>query len=116
MESGLYLTLNHDTFHAGDQFILTDLVVNASNSPLEVYEYIVLDVFQSYYFWPQWTQQDDRVRRQLDSNSAVEHTVLEFSWPAGAGAADGIRFLGAIFDTRSFTLVGEASIITFGFM
>jgi photosystem II stability/assembly factor-like uncharacterized protein len=116
LPTGCHLFLNAELFVAGDPFILDAVVVNEEAVVLDVYEYILLDVWGEYYFWPTWTQVPDSVHRVLDPHTSSEQEILNFTWPAGAGSAAGLRFIGALVDQEAMEIVGVYTEVEFGFM
>ncbi|MBN2054985.1 hypothetical protein JW905_08680, partial [bacterium] len=74
---------------------------------LEVDVYIALDVYGSFWFWPGWTQELDFLTWTIDAEDCRTDDILEFTWPDGAGAAEGIMFWTAMFTPGTFDLVGQ---------
>ncbi len=86
------LALNSDMFHAGDMFRLSLNIVNGSAEPMDVEQYIILDVYGLYFFHPGWTEAGDYQKRIFESGYQGTDVVLEFTWPEGAGSADDLCF------------------------
>lgn len=76
--------------------------------------FVVLDVYGSYYFWPDWTQLLDYEVIVLTPGIQVRHLINPFAWPSGAGSASGITFIGAMTDPGITQLWGGYSQLTFG--
>jgi len=109
------LSLNQLLFQPQDQFLLLSAARNTTRSARALDCYILLDVYADYWFWPSWSQQVDKLNLTLRSGQTRDETVLDFTWPAGAGAADGIVFWGALFDAGTWNLTGEVARIEWGF-
>ncbi len=104
---------NQPIYQAGDLFHLWTFINNPAPG-LEVDEYILLDVWGEYWFWPSWTQEMDYVNRVLEPWTTYEETILEFEWPSGAGEAYGIVFWAAIFHAGTFDFAGDYGMCSFG--
>jgi len=109
------LELNKSMFRTGDQFLLTLTTANSGEAAI-VDLYILLDVYQAYYFYPSWTLLPDADRRELPEGVSGPETILSFLWPSGAGAADGIVFWAALLEPGSGILLSDVSHVTFGFI
>jgi len=108
------LVINQEMFRAGDQFLLTCRTSNPGPA-IELEQYILLDVWGSYYFWPTWTEDLDFVFRSFPRGFDETETILEFSWPEGAGSAQDIRFWAAYLLPQTAELSGNYDMLTFGF-
>ncbi len=109
------LNLNHETFHAGDEFILTRTGWNPHGT-MELDEWIILDVYGSYWFWPDWSVEPDCALVELPSYEYDHQTRLQFDWPTeNVGAAEGLKFWGAFLHPQSSILVGEFDVVSFGY-
>jgi len=73
--------------------------------------YVVLDVFQDYYFYPSWSHYPDegidKASLSLPGARVTRHDILAFTWPPNAGSASGIKFWGAMLDPATAELLGE---------
>jgi len=101
-------------FQAGDTFELT-LVLGNPGPVQNVDLYVILDVYSSYFFFPNWTPDVGFENRTLVPDSETEETLLEFVWPTGAGAADGIVFYAAILDAGTMNFATDFDFAAFGF-
>jgi len=101
------LLMNSHRFTAGDRFLLRMLVANTCGSTVFVVdEYVVLDLFGSYWFWPDWGGAvNGRYGVALEPAGQTVETLLDFRWPPGVGALDGILFWGALTEQGSFDLL-----------
>ncbi len=108
------LILNADRFGPGDAFSLTRSAVN-SGSSRPVFEIIVLDVYGSYYFWPEWTPELQGIESVL-LHGVSTIVVLQFTWPSGdVGHASNLWFWGGCVDPATGTLVTGISGADFGY-
>ena len=108
------LILNQKVYYAGDHFLFT--VNTYNNGPeITVDEYIVLDVWGTYYFWPSWSQNIDKVQRTLDAYSTDEQVILDFIWPFGAGSGSDIVFWGVYTYPDTYDLASNIDSVSFDF-
>jgi len=107
------LRLADDDLSPGDEFALA-LMVWRQGAPLIVEQYVVLDVFGQYFFWPSWTQVPAGAQREWQQGSASEE-ILRFIWPPAAGAASGIGLWAGLIDLRQMTLVGNLAHVEFAY-
>ncbi|MBN2055178.1 hypothetical protein JW905_09665 [bacterium] len=111
----LDLVLNQDMFHANDPFVLGRRAWNPG-PVLTLEEWIVLDVYGAYWFWPDWTMTPDSALVTLPSREYVYDVRLQFQWPEGDyGSLTGLLFWGAFIEPGTANLVGEYDWVTFGF-
>jgi outer membrane protein assembly factor BamB len=89
------ISTNQSVYRAGDRFQL-DLALGSGPSPLAGCLWVILDVYQEYYFWPSWGRDLECVRLDLPPGERVEARLLDFAWPEGAGSASGIVFWAAV--------------------
>lgn len=83
--------LNQTAFTVGDRFLFTVIISNWSES-VSADEYIILEVFGLYFFWPTWTEELNYETISIPANSETPSTILDFEWPSGAGSAQGLSF------------------------
>ncbi len=109
------ITMSHDVFHAGDNFKMDVTISNPSGS-ISVQEFIILDIYSNnYFFWPGWTQDLDYVDLNLTPGYLESDTILEFTWPSGAGSASGLKFWAALLDPATMTIYGSFDSFEFGY-
>ncbi len=109
----IQVILNLNTFRPQDDFILECRIVNPGPF-LELNEFIILEVYGSYWFYDDWTQNFDYVPIEIPAYSDETESILQFVWPEGAGTADGLKFYAALLD-NAFNLVTDIDVITWGF-
>ncbi len=91
----LELSTNRTFYRSGDQFMLSVGMYN--QGPAKTVDlYVMLDVYGQYFFWPGWTQNLDKALRNLYEWNYHSENILQFNWPAGSGAANGILFWSAV--------------------
>jgi len=108
------LILNQTLFRPNDTFLLECRNVNTGPS-MTVEQYILLDIFGEYWFWPGWTQAVDFRQADLPARSDSSSEILRFVWPDTAGAMSGIRFWAAFLAPASATVIGEYDMVEWGF-
>jgi len=116
LPAGLTVTLdlNAELFHERDLFLLA--LHTANDGPAQLGDlYLILEVTGMYWFWPDWTQEIDFDRRYFEADAVHSDTVLEFIWPAGAGALSGVVFWSAATGAGNYDLVSNVSRVEFGF-
>jgi len=107
------LLLNGEMFTAGDTFDLTTHVWNPSiEYPVD--EYLMLEVYGSYWFYPSWSQDLDVQRRLLDPGDNYQ-TIMRFTWPEVNGSASGLHFFYVLAKPGTFEIVSNLAVVTFGY-
>ncbi len=89
------LVLPDTLLATGDCFSLTLDVRNHRTGSVPFNQWVILDVYNAYFFWPSWTNAPEWAQNDLGMFEHQEETLLEFEWPAVDGTASGIRFWGA---------------------
>ncbi|MBN1355955.1 agmatine deiminase family protein [bacterium] len=113
-EPAIDLELNRTVYRSGDPFIFTCRVTN-TGAGCTVSQYILLDIYGSFWFWPGWTESLDFMNRYLDRGFNDTETVFDFTWPEVGGSAAGLRFWGALLDPETMTLMGEYDMVEFSY-
>jgi len=99
----LLLPLKH--LIPGDIFGLERICGNSTAADLAVEEYIVLDVYDQYWFWPDWTPEINNQSWEIPAGNTYQDTILSFEWPEDTGSAHGLRFWAAFLDQTSLELI-----------
>ncbi|MBN2053785.1 hypothetical protein JW905_02605, partial [bacterium] len=108
------LILNQAIYRPDDEFLLVCRCINPYGS-LSADEYIILDVFGEYWFWPRWWQDLDYRMTYLPAMQVMDETILQFTWPHGAGTLSGINFWAALLECGTIDLLTEVEVETWGF-
>ncbi len=101
-------------FQAGDACACSVLTCNPGDQSIEdVPLFVVLDVFGSYFFAPGFNEYDYQT---ITLHPGEQEWVIlaEFSWPEGAGTAEGIRWYAAMTDSTKTELFGSMDTFAFG--
>jgi|GEM_PF-5708755 len=103
---------NKFLYAAGDPF---ELVLDIENPGAGrfVDKYILLEVSDSFWFYPTWTQDLNFVHMYINQDYAISETVFSFTWPE-AGRIQEIIFWAALLDPSTNTLVGNYDFTSFG--
>jgi len=113
--TGVTLAMPAHTFTAGSPCSLSATVCNAGDTELSGLPlFVILDVYSQYWFAPDWGQTPDFTARAYAPGVTDLTTIPPFDWPAGAGAASGIFFYGALTDAAVTHLVGQMGSWEFG--
>jgi len=98
---------NQFEYSSGDYFHLTTTITN----PLDitfVSEYILLDVYSEFWFWPGWSQEIEGRFRILDGNTQYSNeSILEFDWPEYSGIIENVRFWAFLTEPENFNILGD---------
>ncbi|MBN1550400.1 carboxypeptidase regulatory-like domain-containing protein [bacterium] len=107
------LNLSNSFFKPWDHFHLTTTIINTLETR-NLQEYVFLDVYGNFWFWPSWTNTVDfKTVTSVFGQKDVE-TILDFWWPAGVGNADGLMFWGGILDAETYELYSY-DMVEFGY-
>ena len=77
-------------------------------------EYLLLDVYNNYWFYPDWTQDIDQVTRVVQSG-VHDMEIFNVVWPMVDGSAEGIEFLYLMTAPDTYSLVSNLAIVEFGY-
>ena len=110
---GVKLKLSQHTFYPGDHFLLEAVL---SNPGPETYQnlplVILLDVYGSYFFYPNWTSAFDSEAADLGIEM-VTLEIMKFDWPEVDGKSDDILFYGAFLNPGMTDILGSWDWISF---
>ena len=102
-------------FTGGDHFLLTCHWCNPGFE-ITLDHYILLDVYDRYWFWPGWTEAADLMTRQIPTGDNTEEVILEFTWPElETPETTGLRFWSAFLKPASSEIIGEVDVIEWGY-
>lgn len=115
LSTGVTIVMPGTLFHPGDAFFCNISVCNQEGMTLEGYPLIVLlDVFGQFFFAPSFEPTLDYYSMAFPVGISVVEVLPEFSWPQGAGTAEGIVWYAALTDPSITSLVGMMDSMTFG--
>jgi len=114
-QSGLTLHLNKENFTKNDSFVFSCTVVNSA-AEVVVDQYIILDVYNAYWFWPNWSETPGYETRTLDAATVYPiENILSITWPEVSGSATGLRFWGALLNSATQQLYGDFDMKEWGY-
>jgi hypothetical protein len=109
-------------FRTGDRFQLDALLYNRGAPITATPLFVILDVFGEYYLWPAWQRFEGVLRRGYDfqmvpvpTGVRVRSIIPAFDWPPTGASAEGLRFWGVLTDPQVSRVLGESSVVEFGF-
>ncbi|MBN1550784.1 hypothetical protein JW979_04930 [bacterium] len=109
------LEISDTSFQAGDHFLLTRRAINPGPE-VTLEEWIILDVYGMYWFYPRWMMTPDYVLTTLPGYSDETMTIMDFNWPEGNfGTVSGLYFWGAFLDPNTSQIVGSYDFVEFGY-
>ena len=76
--------------------------------------FVLLDVYGQYWFAPGWETDLDYYYQLFQPGLTTITAIETFNWPAGAGAADGIRFWSALTNASMTEVLGNVAMVSFG--
>ncbi len=109
------LMLNDSIFESGEPFLLEIHLTNTTPATVSVDQYLILDVYGSYFFHPSWNQTGDFTARSIESGFDRQETVLTFNWPSGTGSADNLRFWLGYLTQGTIDLACDIDFVDFGY-
>ncbi len=108
------IQLSQNLFHAGDMFIL-NLEIKRNGPAVDVMIFIILDVWNDYFFWPGWTPEADWQEEHIYHGYSDMTNILSFIWPDDAGAAQGLRFWAGCVNQADNDLIGNIDFEDFSY-
>ena len=114
-QTGIWIFCNQEIYHPGDHFILQTQTVNAEDYEITAQEYIVLDVYGEYWFYPSWSKDIDYVVVVLEPHSFNSDTILDFIFPQVSESLYNIKFWAALLDPEKYSIIGHFGYCNFGF-
>lgn len=115
-DSGIYVYTNQQTYYPNEAFQLWVTLLNREGYGLWVDEYIVLEVYAQYYFWPTWTTEMDSVSLYMTPGYRLEDLILNFIWPSDVDTIHGITFWAALMRKDTYEVFGSFSQCTCEFV
>ena len=87
----IMVSTTRQDYTAGQEFILSLARRNVGDS-FVADEYLFMDVYGQYFFWPSWRTEVDFQAAVTIPHGLMSENILSFTWPDGVGGADGLRF------------------------
>ncbi len=121
VSGSMELILSNTLLSQGDEFYLHYYINNTGDQTFTADVWIILDVYGNYWCYPGWKNLETGVdfKPNLTVSPGIHsfhEDVLRFFWPENAGAADGLKFYGALFISGTFELIGNIETIDWGYM
>lgn len=113
----LYMEMSETVFFPGDMFILWVEIGNLSAEAITFDEYILLDVFGDYWFWPRFLQLpeiDFETHTMQAGETLLEQDALHFDWPNVESTVSGLFFYGMLFEPGTFNPLSPLAMVEFG--
>ncbi len=113
-ELGCAVWMPSDEFTPGMTCYVTVRICNPEQTTYTgVPVFVILDVYSTYFFAPDFNAFDYYLK-DIPPGTLDIQVLPEFQWPAGAGAAEGIRWYAAMTDPGITELFGNLGTFTFG--
>ncbi|MBN1552742.1 hypothetical protein JW979_14810, partial [bacterium] len=96
MHYGLFMP--DTSLDAGDMFILERRYGNPDDTAADVWEFLFLDVYGHYWFYPCFSQTIDWTELSVGVDQYRYDVILAFEWPEHAEGLAGLRFWGGFLD------------------
>jgi hypothetical protein len=108
------LTISSHVLSPGDLFELDMEAFNDHATLRCTHAYLILDLMGNYWFWPDWTQTPEYEEWDINGHRYRRETVLQFTWPDGAGEGDSARFWAFLQDVNSDEFVWDTTYFSWG--
>ncbi|MCD4654572.1 hypothetical protein K8T06_11665 [bacterium] len=109
----VHISTSQTKYQKGDMFLLTTEFFNPLDAII-VEEYIIFDIYGSYFFYPSWTESMDSTFLLLPELMTT-YTILEFIWPDVCGQAEGLIFWIGLVETGTANILGTINSVSFGY-
>lgn len=113
-ELGVRLSMPSHQFTEGAPCYLQCAIGNPGTPIDAVPFFVILDVYGSYFFAPDWTQTADWQEISATTGEYIKEVIPEFTWPGEVGSAENLVFYAAMTDPSITTLLGYLGSWTFG--
>ncbi|MBN1356753.1 hypothetical protein JXA40_10875 [bacterium] len=108
------LHLNDTYFEAGEDFLF-QCEIERNGPTVTVEQYIILDVYGVYFFWPSWSETLDYENHSYPDGYHETTPIFDFIWPVVGGHASGLYFYAGCLAPGTTQLVGDISVVEFGY-
>jgi hypothetical protein len=117
------LELSGNPVHPFDIFWVKGFLDNPDAPLQQIPVVFILDIFQSYYFWPSWTLFDppdhpdiDFLRLDIPTGTTPLNVIQPVEWPdTGQVQVSGLVFYGAMLSRDLNTVIGIPAIVEWGY-
>jgi hypothetical protein len=112
------LHLDDTQLSSGDNFHLYFFLHNPENTAYDCDAYLLLGVYGMYWCWPSWveiTTDIDSEAYTVPSMGSITEECLQFAWPQDIGSAEGLEFIGCIFEPGSWNMIGDVQYIQWSY-
>jgi hypothetical protein len=112
------LMLDDKDMTAGERFYLHMYLHNPTSEPYDADAYVLLGVYGAYWSWPSWSEISvnlDHDQYSCNANESHHESLLDFTWPEVGGSADGLEFIGCLFEPGTWNIIGEVNYFTWGY-
>jgi len=102
-------------FTGGRIFHPTWTMTNTCGESISVDLYIVLQVFDQFFFYPSFTTEMQGILVTIPDEEVIYEDILSpFNWPEGVGSLEqGLAFIGVMTDPGTYDLRGEVEMMEF---
>jgi len=100
-ELTISIQLNQTVFYPNDLYDFSVKVDNQNPGQMPADQFILLDVWGIYYFWPTWTLNLDYNTLTFESGLQTQ-SILSFTWPEAVGSASDIGWWAALFHVGTY--------------
>jgi len=112
---GIELWMPSHQYYPGDACWLLAYICNPGSLIESAPVFVLLEVAGAYWFAPSWSQNPDHWTMNLAPDITGIPVLARFTWPAGVGAATGLRFHAAITDAAVTQVLGDYDTWEFAF-
>ncbi len=113
VETGVDLTLSREFFRPGDEFLLEADITHTGEPYSNVPFLVILDVYNTFYWFPGWTQAFDFESLDL-TGEPIHKEILRFTWPESNSNATGIIIYGVLMTPYFTDFLGAWDMVMFG--
>ncbi|MBN1357023.1 hypothetical protein JXA40_12245 [bacterium] len=106
---------NREIYHAGDHLLLTTTITNPI-SGIFVMEYIIFELDNAFWFWPDWTDEINGKFRIIPGQTTFpDEIIMEFDWPEIGIGIENMIFWALLTAPGGFEIVGQYDFCHFAY-
>ncbi|MCD4652315.1 M28 family peptidase [bacterium] len=115
---GIALAMTDTSLETGDTFELNADWWNHSTDDLfNAPVFIILDIENSYWFWPRWIPELDHENWNLYAGTFENSiNILTFNWPEINGSGGGLKFWAAITSQDYLSIIGSYDVLEWEYL